>query len=150
VKYLERSLLPDGQLARYYELGTNKPLYMQRAGKGYELTHDDSALPDHYGWKNPAPLTHLKEAYRALMAGRPIAEVTGPAAIGGGTVEKIIGALDDRGRWITVNDSGSTRLVGQPKFAEGEEYLSSATFAENLTILSRSLVALNPCISQCA
>jgi len=144
VKYLERSLLPDGQLARYYELGTNKPLYMQRAGKGYELTHDDSALPDHYGWKNPAPLTHLKEAYRALMAGRPIAEVTGPAAIGGGTVEKIIGALDDRGRWITVNDSGSTRLVGQPKFAEGEEYLSSATFAENLTILSRSLVALNP------
>ena len=144
VKYLERSLLPDGQLARYYELGTNKPLYMQRAGKGYELTYDDSALPDHYGWKNPAQLPLIKEAYRALMAGRPVGEVTGPEAPGGGTVEKIIGALDHRGRWITVHDGGEIRLVGQPKFEEGEEYLSSAVFAENLTILSRSLVALNP------
>jgi len=144
VKYLERSLLPDGQLARYYELETNKPLYMQRAGKGYELTHDDTALPDHYGWKNPAQLSLIKEAYRALTAGRPVGEVTGPAAVGESTVEKIIDSLDDEGRWITVHDGGETRLVGQPKFAEGEEYLSSAVFSENLTILSRTFAALRP------
>ena len=144
VKYLERSLLPDGQLARYYELGTNKPLYMQRAGKGYELTHDDSALPDHYGWKNPAQLGLLKDAYRALLAGRPLEEVTGPPAVDAGTVAKIVAALDDKGRWITVHDGGETRLVGQPKFAEGEEYLSSAVFAQNLTILSRYLAAAKP------
>lgn len=144
VKYLERSLLPDGQLARYYELGTNKPLYMQRAGKGYELTHDDSALPDHYGWKNAAQLGLLKDAYRALLAGRPLEEVTGPPAVDAGTVAKIVAALDDKGRWITVHDGGETRLVGQPKFAEGEEYLSSAVFAQNLTILSRYLAAAKP------
>jgi hypothetical protein len=144
VRYLERSLLPDGQLARYYELGTNKPLYMQRAGKGYELTHDDSALPDHYGWKNPAQLALLKDAYRALLAGRPLEEVTGPPAVDAGTVAKIVAALDDKGRWITVHDGGETRLVGQPKFAEGEEYLSSAVFAGNLTILSRYLAAAKP------
>jgi hypothetical protein len=144
VKYLERSLLPDGQLARYYELGTNKPLYMQRAGKGYELTHDDSALPDHYGWKNPAQLALLKDAYRALLAGRPLEEVTGPPAVDAGTVAKIVAALDDKGRWMTVHDGGETRLVGQPKFAEGEEYLSSAVFADNLTMLSRYLTAAKP------
>lgn len=144
VKYLERSLLPDGQLARYYELGTNKPLYMQRAGKGYELTHDDSALPDHYGWKNPAQLALLKDAYRTLLAGRPLEEVTGPPPVDAATVAKIVAALDDKGRWITVHDGGETRLVGQPKFAVGEEYLSSAVFAENLTMLSRYLTAAKP------
>lgn len=144
VKYLERSLLPDGQLARYYELGTNKPLYMQRAGKGYELTHDDSALPDHYGWKNPAQLALLKDTYRTLLAGRPLEEVTGPPPVDAATVAKIVAALDDKGRWITVHDGGETRLVGQPKFAVGEEYLSSAVFAENLTMLSRYLTAAKP------
>lgn len=144
VKYLESSLLPDGQLARYYELGTNKPLYMQRAGKGYELTQDDSALPDHYGWKNPAQLALLKDAYRALLAGRPLEEVTGQPAVDAATVAKILAALDDKGRWITVHDGGETRLVGQPKFAVGEEYLSSAVFAENLTMLSRYLAAAKP------
>ncbi len=141
VKYLERSLLPDGQLARYYELGTNKPLYMQRSGKGYELTNDDSSLPDHYGWKNPSQLPLLKDAYRALIAGRPFAEVTGPPAVEVATVEKILAALDAKGRWITTHDGGETRLVGQPKFQKGEEYLSSAVFVENIGALSRYLTA---------
>ncbi len=144
VKYLERSLLPDGQLARYYELGTNKPLYMQRAGKGYELTHDDSALPDHYGWKNPSQLSLIKDAYRALIAGRPLAEVTGPPAVAVATVEKIIAALDAKGRWISTHDGGEKRLVGQPKFQQGEAYLSSAVFVENIEALSRYLTAAKP------
>jgi PelA/Pel-15E family pectate lyase len=144
VKYLERSLLPDGQLARYYEIGTNKPLYMQRAGKGYELTHDDSALPDHYGWKNPSPLSLIKDAYRALVANRALAGVTGPPPLEVGAVEKIIAALDAKGRWVSVHDGGETRLVGQPKFQPGEEYLSSAVFVENVQALSRALLSAKP------
>lgn len=139
VKYLERSILPDGQLARYYEIGSNRPLYMNRSGKGYELTHDDSSLPDHYGWKNPAQLPLIKDAYRALLAGRPLMEVTGSPAIDAGAVERIIAALDTEGRWLTRHDGGETRLVGQPKFQEEEEYLSSAVFAENLVALCRYL-----------
>ena len=54
--YLKKSLLPDGRLARYYELKTNRPLYMTRDGDEYSLTYDDSMLPDHYGWKVNARL----------------------------------------------------------------------------------------------
>ena len=55
--YLRRSLLPDGRVARYYELGTNRPLYTDA---GYRLTYDDSAAPGHYGWKQPAGSTTEK------------------------------------------------------------------------------------------
>jgi PelA/Pel-15E family pectate lyase len=139
VKYLERSLLPDGQLARYYEIGSNRPLYMNRVGKVYSLTFDDKDLPDHYGWKNPVHISLIKNAYRAILAGRPLSEATGPPAVDATAVEKIIGALDAKGRWVTKYDGDPTRLVGQPKFELGEEYLSSALFSENLMALSRFL-----------
>ena len=45
----ERSALPDGQYARFYELKTNNPLYFVK--DSYELTYDDSNLPTHYGFK---------------------------------------------------------------------------------------------------
>lgn len=139
VTYLERSLLPDGTLARYYELETNKPLYMQRAGKGYEPTHDDSRLPDHYGWKNPSRIESVKDAYRAHLAGRHLDDIFAPPSVDPATVAKILAELDGEGRWITVHEGGKARLVGQPKFAEGERYLSSEVFATNLSLLSRAL-----------
>ena len=136
VKYLESSLLPDGQLARYYEIGTNRPLYLERNGKGYELTNDDSNLPDHYGWKNPTRLELIKNAYRAKIAGSPLDEVLDPALVDGVKAGKLIGELDASGLWITTHDGSEERLVGQPKFGEGEKYLSSERFSENLRALS--------------
>lgn len=47
--WYERSALPDGQYARFYELQTNKPLYFVK--DTYVLTYDDSNLPTHYGFK---------------------------------------------------------------------------------------------------
>ncbi len=49
--WFERSKLADeeGTWARLYELETNKPLYL--TAETYELTYDDSNLPDHYGFK---------------------------------------------------------------------------------------------------
>jgi len=139
VRYLERSLLPDGQLARYYEIESNRPLYMNRVGKVYSLTYDDADLPDHYGWKNPVQIPLIKDAYRAILAGHPLSEVTGPAPVDAAAVAKIIGTLDPEGRWVTKYEGDPTRLVGQPKFEMGEEYLSSALFSENLMALSRFL-----------
>jgi PelA/Pel-15E family pectate lyase len=136
VKYLESSLLPDGQLARYYEIGTNRPLYMQRNGKAYELTNDDSNLPDHYGWKNPSRLGQIKDAWRALAAKRPLSEVLDPGAADAATVMRLMGELDPPGLWITTHDGSDTRLVGQPKFAEGEAYLDSGRFATGLGALA--------------
>jgi len=144
VKYLESSLLPDGQLARYYEIGTNRPLYMQRNGKGYELTNDDAKLPDHYGWKNPTRLELIKNGYRARSAGRPLSEVLDPASADAATVAKLIGELDSSGLWITTHDGSDERLVGQPKFVVGEKYLSSERFSENLRALSGYVKGLTP------
>jgi len=144
VKYLESSLLPDGQLARYYEIGVNRPLFLRRQGKGYELTNDDSNLPDHYGWKNPTRLDRIKNAYRAKMAGRPLAEVLDPAPMEAAMVESVIGAMDANGLWITTHDGSEERLVGQPKFAVGEQYLSSEQFSENLRALSGYVKGITP------
>ena len=58
--YLASSALADGRLARYYELKTNKPLYMNRQGSVYSLTYDDSRLPSHYGWKVENRLQQLR------------------------------------------------------------------------------------------
>ena len=60
--YFNKSLLPDGRVARFYELRTNKPLYMNAR---YELTHDDTAAPDHYGWKQPARFKEIEALYDA-------------------------------------------------------------------------------------
>jgi Pectic acid lyase len=47
--WLERSKLPEGVWARFYELGTNKPLYCK--AETYEVTFDGSNTPTHYGFK---------------------------------------------------------------------------------------------------
>ncbi|MFM8891585.1 MAG: pectate lyase, partial [Planctomycetia bacterium] len=47
--WYDRSALPDGRYARFYELRTNKPLYFVK--DSYELTDDDGNLPTHYGFK---------------------------------------------------------------------------------------------------
>jgi hypothetical protein len=49
LEWLEKSRLPDGQYARFYELHTNKPLYFVK--DTYEVTYEDSNLPTHYGFK---------------------------------------------------------------------------------------------------
>ena len=47
--WYERSALPDGQYARFYELKTNKPLFFVK--DTYELVYTDDNLPTHYGFK---------------------------------------------------------------------------------------------------
>ena len=137
IDYLQRSQLPDGKLARYYELKTNKPLYMERNGKEYTLTHDDSKLPSHYGWKNDSRVASLKEAWKSIQEGRGLPDPVIPSSEAKPSVEQIISSLDDQGRWVSTY--AGEGLIGQPKFREGEEYINSAVFSRNLTILSESL-----------
>ena len=67
--YLKKSRLPDGRLARYYEMKTNRPLYMTRDRDEYSLTYDDSKLPDHYGWKVDSRLDAIEAETRDAVAG---------------------------------------------------------------------------------
>lgn len=136
VAYLQKSLLKDGRLARYYELQTNTPLYMTEA---YELTHDDSQVPQHYGWKNDSHLDRIEKKYAELKAGKKTS-----AKVQSGTqlekqVRQIIGELDAQGRWISK--SAGESLVGQPKIRPNELYLSSAVFSKNVEALSAYLSA---------
>ncbi len=133
--YLKRSLLPDGRLARYYELKTNRPLYMFRRGKVYTLTYGDAKLPAHYGWKWDSRLDELEKEFRAARSGRILA--TPVANLG--EIRQILSGLDDRGRW--VDTYGGERLVGQAKMPLGAKYLSSELFSKNLTRLSGFLLA---------
>ncbi len=130
LSWLKRSLLSDGQLARYYELKTNRPFYMNRRGKEYSLTYDDSKLPKHYGWKWPSRIEELEAKLAQMKSGK----VAQPTAATEAAVRRAIEQLDEQGRWISTYDGA--RLVGQAKMAVGTKYLSSELFSRNLTLLS--------------
>lgn len=63
--YLESCVLPDGQLARFYELKTNRPLYFDR---DYRLTYSDEDLPTHYGFKITSNIGSLRTLYETVGA----------------------------------------------------------------------------------
>jgi hypothetical protein len=134
--YLKKSQLADGRLARFYELQTNKPLYMTRRGDEYSLTYDDTNLPDHYGWKGESRLADIEKDDDAAVKGMPPAE-TSPAKPTADAVRKIIAELDGEGRWLSTY--AGERLTGQPKFKPGEQYLSSEVFARNVQALAAYL-----------
>ncbi|MEZ6121561.1 MAG: pectate lyase [Planctomycetaceae bacterium] len=131
LKWFERSILPDGQVARYYELQTNRPLYMNREGKEYFLTYDDTDLPSHYSWKTSVNLPKLTDAWKDALEHKPVRATKGP---GLQEVQQIIEKLDPQGRWVSHNSA--ERLFGQAKFAKDEGYLSSQEFSKNLTRLA--------------
>ncbi|MEM1067499.1 MAG: pectic acid lyase, partial [Planctomycetota bacterium] len=131
--WLKRSMLPYGKIARYYELETNRPLYMKRRGDVYELTYDDSNLPSHYSWKTSARLLKLREMYQRATAGQsPLSTRTRRQLTK--QSEQIISNLDPSGRWASRFDG--TRIVGQLKLPVGTPYLSSGVFSENITTLA--------------
>ncbi len=133
INYLQRSRLPDGQIARYYELETNRPLYMQRSGDQYSLTFDDSDLPSHYSWKSKSQVSKLQRLLDNY--GKPAK----PKKYTDAEVIQIIEALDAEGRWITT--ATGERLVGQAKLNRGEQFISSAAFSDNITALSTYLAS---------
>lgn len=128
--YFKKCLLPDGRVARFYELRTNKPLYMDAQ---YRLTYDDSTAPAHYGWKQPAHLDAIEKAYQDARNG-----VAPPRRQGSRDLEarvrQVLKDLDAEGRWISTYQG--ERLVGQPKFPEGFRYLSSDVFSRNVELLA--------------
>lgn len=131
--YLKRSLLPDGYFSRYYELRTNKPLYMT---EDYKITFDDSKLPQHYGWKTDSRLAAIEKSFMAAKAGASVA----PESVDVTQVHKIMSDLDSEGRWIST--FADQRLVGNPKFKSGETYIASEIFIQNLETLSAHLLQM--------
>ncbi|MFK7779486.1 MAG: pectate lyase [Gimesia sp.] len=138
--YLKKSHLPDGQLARYYELKTNRPLYMNRRGKKYSLTYDDSNLPRHYGWKIRSQWSALERDYLSLASGKKKKATRTAKRELVSQAQTILNTMDDQARWISI--SSGERLVGQPKFPVNSRYIASEIFSRNLDLLSSYLNSL--------
>lgn len=99
--YYRRSQLPNGQMARFYELKTNKPLYFVK--DTYELTYDDGKLPTHYGFKLGHKWDRIERDYKAALAGTPEkpSQAPGPPSAGQrAAVTEALKTLDDRGAWV--------------------------------------------------
>jgi hypothetical protein len=107
--YLERSLLPNGQLARFYELKTNKPLYFT---KDYVLTYDDSDMPTHYGFKVSSNLARLRRDYEQSLKAPPKnaaiwtteRSAQKPSASLNKAAAELVASMDARGAWLETGE----------------------------------------------
>ncbi|WP_169974200.1 pectate lyase [Tautonia rosea] len=129
--YLRRSQLPDGRLARFYELRTNRPLYFTR---DYQLTYSSDDMPTHYGFIVPSRLDRIASEYDRLRE-QPAPRRSSPESISpkltptlSRSARAVIDALDDRGAWLDLTEKGTP-------------IIQSATFSENIRVLSRYLAA---------
>jgi len=112
--WYKRSQLPDGTWARFYELETNRPLYLTSNNRTtYRLTYDDSDLPDHYAFKGNWYPSRAEQTYNEIQEKgleqyvrdrepQPLTEEQRIKAAEGmeGQVRDILAAQDDQGRWV--------------------------------------------------
>jgi PelA/Pel-15E family pectate lyase len=138
LEWAERSRLPDGRLARFYELKTNRPLYFT---KDYELTYDDSDLPTHYAFKiSGKRIADMEQSYnRVRDLGRKafLAERQRSEAIDRGRVKYLMETLDDEGRWV---EKGRMHRPEKVRTYFDTELISTKTFANNLTEMALFLM----------
>ena len=143
IAYLRRSELPDGRLARFYELQTNRPLYFTRK---YELTYDDSDLPTHYAFQIGNGLPAIARQYERVstLSAEQLAELRRPPADKVRVtpaletqVRRLIESLDERGAWV---ENGRLRYHGDDD--DTRRVIDSRTFIRNLDALSRYVEAV--------
>lgn len=126
--WLRRSRLADGRWSRFYELTTNRPLYMTTS---YDLTYDDSDLPTHYGFRSDLDIPEALARWDRVAAGASDdphwADRNGEAYPETVTEQanEAIASLDLQGRW--VDPDGRIR---------------SATFVSNINYLTNALGVL--------
>jgi hypothetical protein len=141
--YYKKSLLPDGRLARFYELKTNKPLYVN---KKYEITYDDSDLITHYGLRVGSKLDQIAKEFERVRTLDP-AQLKPKASIKKPEISDALRAkakdalnsLDAQGRWL---EDGPLRYQGAGDATK--RILSTQTFVRRLQDLSAFLAATKP------
>ena len=142
IAYFRRSELPNGQLARFYELKNNKPLYFTI---DYKLTYSDADMPTHYSFKSGSGMDGIEREYQKLLATDP-AKLKPPTTRSRSKasarmmeqVERVIASLDDRGRWV---QSGRMKYHGDDD--PTRRVIDCHTFCSNIRALS-SYLATEP------
>ena len=140
VAYYRSSRLPEGGLARFYELKTNRPLYFTR---DYQLTYDDSDMPTHYAFKVGDWVDAIAAQYERLIEAPPEprkpARRARPPRLSKSLKRKalaVIGAMDDRGAWV---ENGRLRYQGAED--DTRRIIDCQTFITNLRILATCVAA---------
>lgn len=141
--YLKASQLPDGRLARFYELQTNRPLYFTRQ---YELTWNNDDLPTHYGFIVSSSVDRLERDYQKLLEKPPQPERRAGTAVArpvkltkalAADAARVIRELDARGAWV---ERGTLR--GNPDGGQTQQVIQSSTFIRNVQTLAEYIAAL--------
>jgi len=123
ITWLEDSYLPDDHKmndrithATFYELGTNKPLYVHREGTSIEtgrywVDYEPKNFPGHYGMQRGINVEAVKKEFERVNAMSPeeaMAEYQSkknakPSVpkVDPKRVEELIKSMDKRGVWIT-------------------------------------------------
>lgn len=140
IAYLRKSALPDGRMARFYELKTNKPLYFT---KQYVLTYESNDMPTHYAFITSNRLDSIQATYDRLKKTDP-SQLNPPERRERPTLSSglesqtanVIAALDPRGAWV---EKGKLRNFGSDD--DTREVIQTSTFIKNVETLARYLAA---------
>ena len=133
LEFLRSIRLPDGQLARFYELKTSKPLYFTR---DYKLTYDDSDVPTHYSFKVSDRTDAIEREYRKVLEDRAARLSSRDKLPTEGEIRSIIDAQEEDGRWV---EDGRLRYHGGADSTR--RVIRCATFIRNMEMLSRFVAA---------
>lgn len=144
VEYLKKSRLPNGNIARFYELQTNRPLYFVRGkgSKGFELSYDGTHASSNYGWEWNYEGDAIMVAHDALMRG---AKPVYPKAEherwslppSDADVDLILKSMSSEGAWLETGDErGWIRDASGKKVHPPGGVIHSDTFVQNVRALS--------------
>jgi hypothetical protein len=150
IAWWKRSEIAPGRWARYYELGSNKPIYGDRDGKiYYRLDQISEERRNGYGWEGGFNVASTIRSYEQLMKeGREAAlKRRQPKAASAKSraerarslepkVREIIATLDAQGRWITKG-----KFSKEVKGLEFGDRIETQVFIENMRVLCDYLEA---------
>ncbi len=147
--WARRSLLPDGRLARFYELQTNRPLYFVR--DTYEMTYSDADMPTHYNFKVKG-LERIRSVEKVLQRleeqGREAVLARRRQRDSGSLTDRleaqaraIIAAVDAQGRFVEAGHMKPAEYGDEPIVAQ---VIRCQTFIRNLRTLSRYVALAAP------
>jgi hypothetical protein len=140
VAYFRKSLLPDGRIARFYELQTNKPAYFKRGpgGKGWEYTNEDDNTASNYGWKWDSELDAIEATAKRLSAGGVAPGIYTLPPLKPATEAELAAILSSQsaeGAWPEKGERGIVRDAEGKKTSPPGGVLHSETFSKNVALL---------------
>ena len=120
IEWLDRSTIRPGVWARFYEPGTNRPIYVN---EDREVVYEPVNLRPGYSWSAEYGAAFEMKRYRDVLdrgrevysaaLGRPMTDKERDRRLAalGNQARQIVEALDDRGRWIAQGQIRTTTFI---------------------------------------